>query len=141
MARDRKAALAASMQAEREAVEARVPGFDRFEKAEAALGGGKSPTPARAKKLAATSVAAHPQEVRVGGGPTEKVIRDSFTMPSRDYKKITQLRAKCLKAGLSVTKSEILRAGLHALEGLSLEKLREVMQSVEKVKPGRPAQG
>jgi hypothetical protein len=59
-------------------------------------------------------------------------------MPSRDYKKITRLREKCLRAGLNVTKSEILRAGLHALEGLSMESLRAVMQSVEKVKTGRP---
>jgi hypothetical protein len=68
----------------------------------------------------------------------EKVVRDSFTMPSRDYKKITQLREKCLKAGISATKSEMLRAGLHALEEMSIDDLRQVMQSVEKVKTGRP---
>jgi hypothetical protein len=62
-------------------------------------------------------------------------------MPSTDYEKIGQLRAKCLKAGFSVTKSEIIRAGLHALGELSQEDLRVVVQSVEKVKPGRPGQG
>ena len=66
------------------------------------------------------------------------MIRDSPTMPSTDYEKIGQLRAKCLKVGLSVTKSEIIRAGLHALESLPMERLREVIESLEKVKTGRP---
>ena len=135
MARDRKAALAASIQAEREATQARVPRFDKFEKAEAALSGVEKPTPARVGRSKA-AVAARPAHVR--GVSLEKVTRDSFTMPSSDYEKIGQLRAKCLKAGLSVTKSEIIRAGLHALESLSVEHLREVIRALEKVKTGRP---
>jgi hypothetical protein len=135
MARDRRAAFAASIQAEREATQARVPKFDKFERAEAALSDGEQPVPALVGRAQATS-AVRPAHVR--GTPVEKVIRDSFTMPSRDYAKITQLRAKCLKAGLSVTKSELLRAGLHALERLPLEDLRAVIESLEKVKTGRP---
>ncbi|HKA54211.1 MAG TPA: hypothetical protein VKJ47_11165 [Candidatus Binatia bacterium] len=139
MARDRKAALAASIQAEREATQGRVPRFDKFEKAEAALSGGENPAPARAGKPVDASASRRPTPVRET--PAEKVIRDSFTMPSGDYRKITQLRAKCLKAGMNMTKSEILRAGLHALEELPLESLRAVVQSVEKVKTGRPGRG
>ena len=135
MARDRKAALAASIQAEREATQTRVPRFDKFEKAEAALSRAEKPTAARMGKPPAT-VAARPAHVREM--PLEKVTRDSFTMPSTDYEKISQLRAKCLKIGLSATKSEVIRAGLHVLERLSIEELRAVVQSVEKVKPGRP---
>ena len=135
MARDRKATLAASIQAEREATQARVPRFDKFEKAEAALSRAEKPTAARMGKPPAT-VAARPAHVR--HIPLEKVTRDSFTMPSTDYGKIGQLRAKCLKAGLSVTKSEIIRAGLHALESLPTEHLREVIGALEKVKTGRP---
>jgi hypothetical protein len=59
-------------------------------------------------------------------------------MPSSDYEKIYQLRARCLKIGVGATKSEILRAGLHALERLTEEELQKVLSSVEKVKPGRP---
>lgn len=135
MVRDRKAALAASIQAEREATQARVPRFDKFARAEAALGRAEKPAATRAGKPPA-AVAARPAHVRVV--PLEKVTRDSFTMPSTDYEKIGQLRAKCLKAGLSVTKSEIIRAGLHALESLPTEHLREVIASLEKVKTGRP---
>src|SRR2546427_11390597 len=135
MARDRKAVLAASIQAEREATQGRVPRFDKFAKAEVALSGGEQPASARAGR-SRTTVTARPASVRAV--PLEKVTRDSFTMPSTDYEKISQLRARCLKAGLSVTKSEIMRAGLHALERLSLEHLREVITSLEKVKTGRP---
>ena len=135
MARDRKAALASSIQAEREAAQSRVPRFDKFEKAEAALSSVEKPAPARVGRSTA-AVAARPSHVREI--PLEKVTRDSFTLPSTDYEKIGQLRAKCLKAGLSVTKSEIMRAGLHALERLSAENLREVIESLEKVKTGRP---
>lgn len=101
----------------------------------AALNGGEKPALSRVGGSRATVVArsAHVSEI-----PLEKVIRDSFTTPHRDYAKITQLRARCLKDGLSVTKSEILRAGLHALERLSMEDLREVIASLEKVKTGRP---
>ena len=135
MARDRKAALATSIQAEREATQALVPRFDKFEKAEAALSRAEKPTAARVGKPPA-AVATRPVYVR--GISLEKVTRDSFTMPSTDYEKIGQLRAKCLKVGLSVTKSEIIRAGLHALESLPTEHLREVIASLEKVKTGRP---
>jgi hypothetical protein len=135
MVRDRKSALAASIQAEREASQERVPRFDKFERAESALRTPEDPPRIRTGEpaTARTSRTAHTRTIAL-----EKVIRDSFTMPSRDYKKITQLREKCLKAGHSATKSEILRAGLHALEGMSIEDLRRVVQSVEKVKPGRP---
>src|SRR5262249_60410066 len=98
MARDRKAALTASIQAEREATQARVPKFDKFAKAEAALSGGEQPAPARVGRAQA-AIAARPAHVR--GLPVEKVIRDSFTTPSRDYAKTTQLRAKCPNAAPS----------------------------------------
>ncbi len=68
----------------------------------------------------------------------KKVIRDSFTMPSHDYELIDRIKDKCLKASTSVTKSEVLRAGIHVLDRLSSEALRELMQSLEKVKTGRP---
>jgi hypothetical protein len=114
-----------------------VPRFDKFKfkKAEAALGSTENPSVAQAGRSRA-AVAARPAHVRVV--PIEKVIRDSFTMLSTDYEKIGQLRAKCLKIGRSVTRSEIIRAGLHALERLSTENLREVIESLEKVKMGRP---
>ncbi|WP_206994976.1 hypothetical protein [Trinickia mobilis] len=69
----------------------------------------------------------------------EKVIRDSFTMPKHDFEKIAELKAVCLKSGVVVKKSELLRAGLAALAALPEKKLLAVVASVETVKTGRPA--
>jgi hypothetical protein len=60
-------------------------------------------------------------------------------MPSEDYQLITVIREKCLKQGISITKSETLRAGLLALLNLSAEEFGETVNSVKKVKPGRPS--
>jgi hypothetical protein len=69
----------------------------------------------------------------------EKVVRDSFTMPKSDYTKIATLKQKCLNAGVSVKKSEVLRAGLLLLEGATLENLLAAISAVETVKTGRPS--
>lgn len=68
-----------------------------------------------------------------------KVIRDGFTMPARDYALITQVQATGLQAGVSATKSEVLRAGLQLLSQLPPADLARVLRGVEKVKPGRTA--
>src|ERR1017187_4435057 len=41
-----------------------------------------------------------------------KMVRDSFTMPQDDYAHIAALKERCLKAGVSAKKSEVLRAAL-----------------------------
>jgi hypothetical protein len=69
----------------------------------------------------------------------EKVVRDSFTMPKSDYAKIAALKQKCLDAGVHVKKSELLRAGLALLEGVSEKRLAAVLADLETVKTGRPA--
>jgi translation initiation factor 1 (eIF-1/SUI1) len=70
----------------------------------------------------------------------DKVIRDSFTMPKSDYEKIAALKQKCLAAGVSVKKSELLRAGLLMLESAAPKRLLAAVSAVEQVKTGRPAQ-
>ncbi|TAL53206.1 hypothetical protein [Pandoraea sp.] len=67
-----------------------------------------------------------------------KVIRDSFTMPEYDHAKLAQLKKKCLAEGVQVKKSELLRAGLAALEVMPLKRLLIEVQAVTKVKTGRP---
>jgi hypothetical protein len=116
-----KAALAASLQGEQEAVE------QRFAKADSYFGGqdGMSAT----LRQISTSP---PRPVRT------KVIRDGFTMPTTDYQLIGEIQAVCLKAGFSVTKSEVVRAGLHALRELSAAELQELFGRLEQVKAGHP---
>jgi hypothetical protein len=114
--RDMKAALTASLQAENQAVQDRLARADAyFQTQEAHTGQATTPSPA-----------------------PEKVIRDGFTMPADDYALIAKLQATGLEVGLAVSKSEVLRAGLHALTALSPDDLRQVFAALEKVKPGRP---
>ena len=115
--RDMKAALTASLHAEHQAVQARLAKADAyFQTQEAHTGQAAAPSPA-----------------------PEKVMRDGFTMPADDYALIAQLQASGLQAGVAVSKSEVLRAGLHALQALSAADLRQVFAALAKVKPGRPA--
>ena len=68
----------------------------------------------------------------------EKVIRDSFTMPQNDYARIGELKQVCQKVGMQVKKSELLRAGLHALGKLSVTQLKQTISQIEQIKTGRP---
>lgn len=68
-----------------------------------------------------------------------KVIRDSFSFPEHDYRKISEIKKACLTAGVHAKKGEILRAGLHLLSKLDLSELTQVLGQVEKVQTGRPS--
>lgn len=114
--------------------------------------------PAAPRKPAATKKAAAPAKVaaqpaaakpKAGKPKTEKkekkeksgkskVVRDSFTMPQDDYDKIAELKQVCQKAGLHVKKSELLRAGLHALARLSVPQLERAIVQLPPIKTGRP---
>ncbi len=67
-----------------------------------------------------------------------KMVRDSYTMPENDYAKLAELKKICLKAGVPVKKSELLRAGLTVLAKLSTPALLKTVEQVEKIKTGRP---
>jgi hypothetical protein len=95
--------------------------------------------PKRAKKETAKKVAAKPEVAKKEVAKKEKVVRDSFTMPKSDYAKIAVLKQKCLEVGISVKKSEVLRAGLLLLEGATSQRLLAAISAVETVKTGRPA--
>lgn len=69
--------------------------------------------------------------------PVELAVRDNFSMPASDYGIIAELRKRCLKSGVNATKSEIVRAGLHALEELPVQELLKVLGNLEKLKPGK----
>ncbi len=97
--------------------------------------------PVERKRVAAKSVAA---KVPKKGKKEKKlvvkvkVVRDSFTMPQADYGLIADIKLKALKSGLHVKKSELLRAGLQALSKLNTAQLKQAVNSLEKIKTGRP---
>jgi hypothetical protein len=67
-----------------------------------------------------------------------RVVRDSFTMPIEDYERIGALKERCIGLGVAMKKSELLRAGLAALDRLPDESLTQLIAKVERVKTGRP---
>jgi hypothetical protein len=105
----------------------------------------RRPAAPTAAKAASAKAAAKPakkeKKTKKGNGkiePKMKVIRDSFTMPQNDFVKISELKQACMKAGVQVKKSELLRAGLHALGKLSVAQLKQTIAQMEQIKTGRP---
>lgn len=81
----------------------------------------------------------HPQDPSAPPTPPrDKVVRDGFSMPSTDYALIGEFQQTLLELRVSVTKSEVVRAGLHALKHLKGDELVALFGSLEKVKTGRP---
>ena len=70
-----------------------------------------------------------------------KLVRDSFTMPETEYAVIAMLKKRCLAAGVSAKKSEILRAAVANLAKLSDASLLAALRRLEVIKTGRPAKG
>ncbi|MBD3557526.1 hypothetical protein H6S82_01415 [Planktothrix sp. FACHB-1355] len=68
----------------------------------------------------------------------ERVVRDAFTMPATDHEKFALIQKKCLEMGIVVTKSEIVRAGLNYFSDLGNQELKKIIESVPKLKTGRP---
>ncbi len=116
--KDVKRALGASLRAEEQAVRS------RFEKAETVLSKKQPSTPPK-----------EPPARNVAG----KVIRDSFTIPGNEYEVISQIKKRCMKAGVGANKSEVLRAGLAALDAMPDKELVKLFETLSRVKTGRPA--
>lgn len=70
----------------------------------------------------------------------EKVIRDTFSIPEKDYQLLEQCKNRALTAQYAVNKSEIVRAGLILLSNLPEEQFINALQLVKKIKTGRPKQ-
>jgi hypothetical protein len=70
-----------------------------------------------------------------------KPVRDSFTMPEADFALIATLKARTLSAKRVTKKSELLRAGLHALAAMDTATLVATLGALEPVKIGRPKSG
>lgn len=67
----------------------------------------------------------------------EKAIRDAFTFPPGDHALFTVIQKKALEMGIQINKSEIVRTGLHLLDGISKKDLAQAFGKIEKLKTGR----
>lgn len=78
-----------------------------------------------------------PASPKAGRGK-EKLVRDSFTMPQADFGLIAQLKARALGFQRPAKKSELLRAGLQALQALDDAALQARLAQLVPIKTGRP---
>jgi hypothetical protein len=67
-----------------------------------------------------------------------KLVRDGFTMPKNEYAVLDVLKLRAAKLGRPVKKSELLRAGVKALEAMSDTALTQALDNVPAIKTGRP---
>lgn len=95
-----------------------------------ATGKRAAPQKAASRKVAAP---AKPAKVK-----KPKLVRDSFTIPKDEYAVIETLKQRAATLAQPVKKSELLRAGLKVLAGLSDAALRSALQAVPSIKTGRP---
>jgi hypothetical protein len=104
--------------------------------------------PAVEKKVAAKAdkVKAAPKaESKEPAVPTEKVkkaklVRDSFSMPEGEYAVLGAVKKACLKAGIEVKKSELLRIGVALIQKMDVSALKGVLSTLAPLKAGRPKQ-
>lgn len=68
-----------------------------------------------------------------------KLVRDSFTIPKTEYAVLEALKQRAAQAGAPAKKSEVLRAGIKALAGLTDAAFVDAMKAVPSLKTGRPA--
>ena len=127
MKQDMKAALSKSLEAEDDAVRS------RFEKADSLFS-------SKRKKAKHPKVEGEQgRQPKKPKSPKPKVIRDSFSLPKDDYELIKDLQKRCLGLARNASKSELVRAGLHALIKMSDAELVKTLGVLEKVKTGRPS--
>lgn len=108
----------------------------------------RTPADAKATMLAAKKTVHAPEPFvaeEKKGKPAKvkkaKLVRDSFTMPEGEYALIAALKKRCLNVGVSVKKSEILRAAVTNLSKLSDASVVAAVRRLEVIKTGRPAKG
>ena len=94
-----------------------------------------SPAPsARPRASARTSPAAAADAAK----PKQKLVRDSFTIPKLEYAVLDALKLRAARLMRPTKKSEVLRAGIAALQAMSDEDFLAVVNGVPSLKTGRP---
>ena len=92
-----------------------------------------------AKKVAARkTVVAKPAPAPVAEKPKHKLVRDSFTIPKSEYQLLEALKLRAAALKRPTKKSELLRAGIAALNAMADKALLAALNSVPSLKTGRP---
>jgi hypothetical protein len=78
--------------------------------------------------------AAKPEKIK-----KPKLVRDSFTIPKTEYVVLDGLKQRAAKLTRPAKKSELLRAGIKLLAGLSDAAFLTALEQVPAIKTGRPS--
>ena len=68
-----------------------------------------------------------------------KMVRDSMTMPKAEYAVLDTLKLRAVKLGHPIKKTELLRAGIKALNAMSDTGFMVALKAVPSLKTGRPS--
>lgn len=104
----------------------------------------KAAAKAAAKSLAAPVAKRAPRKAAAPAAPREAdterpvLVRDSFTMPEQEYAVLAEVKGACLRAGIDVKKSELLRIGVALLGQVDIATLKAVLAALPQLKTGRP---
>jgi len=69
-----------------------------------------------------------------------KLVRDSFSIPKSEYALLDAMKQRALENQHSVKKTELLRAGILALNAMSDRAFIKALKAVTTLKTGRPRQ-
>jgi hypothetical protein len=59
-------------------------------------------------------------------------------MPENEYAVLAQVKKTCLKAGVEIKKSDLLRIGVSLIKNLKITELKDILGSLTPLKVGRP---
>ena len=90
-----------------------------------------APAPMPQVKAAATQPVVNPK-------PKQKVVRDSFTIPKAEYAVLVGLKLRAANLKRPTKKSELLRAGVAALNAMTDKAFLLILNDVPSLKTGRP---
>jgi len=99
--------------------------------ASAPVGAKKAALPPKAAKPAPAPAPA-PLKVK------HKLVRDSFTIPKSEYEVLQGLKVRAANLKRPIKKSELLRAGIGALSGMTDKAFLLALATVPSLKTGRP---
>ncbi|MEB0139209.1 MULTISPECIES: hypothetical protein [unclassified Undibacterium] len=99
----------------------------------------KPATPSKpAQKPLSVRAVAKPAPAALEKPRKAKLVRDSFTMPEAEYAVLGLVKKACLKAGVEVKKSQLLRIGLALLHATEVATLKKMIAELAPLKAGRP---
>jgi hypothetical protein len=102
------------------------------------MGAKPATTSASSKTISRVSSGKPKLAAKAGKSASDKVVRDSFTMPVKEYAKIAKVKEACLKAGFQIKKSELLRIGIALISDMGPKKLKSAQAKLDLIKTGRP---